>query len=58
MSAPAVVFGGPPAAWWVEAHCCQCPWTSGECRSQGEALAAHTAHQRLAHPDAGWRAGR
>jgi hypothetical protein len=46
VTAPAVVFGGPPAAWWVEAHCRGCPWTSGACRSEGEALAAHAARPR------------
>jgi hypothetical protein len=46
VTAPAVVFGGPPAAWWVEAHCRECPWTSGACRSEGEALAAHAARPR------------
>ncbi len=58
MTGPAVVFGGPAAACMVEAHCCLCAWTSGPCRSQGEALAAHAAHQRYAHPGAGWGGGR
>ncbi len=57
MTGPAVVFAGSRVAPWVEAHCCECPWTSGECRSQGEALAAHTAHQRLEHAEL-WVAGR
>jgi hypothetical protein len=56
MSAPAVLYGGPPAACSVEAHCCQFPSTSGECRSQAEALAAHAAHQRQAHAEL-WGAG-
>ncbi len=51
MSAPDLVV-------WVQAQCRDCPWSSPECRSQGEALAAHAAHQRLAHVDAAWRAGR
>jgi hypothetical protein len=50
MSAPTLVV-------WVEALCPECPWTSGEGRSQGEALAAYAAHQRLAHPQS-WGAGR
>ncbi len=57
MSAPAVLYGGPPAARTVEAHCCQCPWTSGPCRSQAEALAVHAAHERQAHAEL-WGAGR
>jgi hypothetical protein len=57
MSGPAVAFGGPPAAEWVQADCRQCPWTSGPCRTEGEALAAHAAHQRQAHAEL-WEAGR
>jgi hypothetical protein len=57
MTAPAVVLTGPPAAPGAEAHCRECPWISAECRSQGEALAAHAAHQRQAHPEL-WGAGR
>ncbi len=61
LSAPELVNGGTfgdPSTAWVEAHCCDCPWTSGECGSQGGALAAHAAHQRLAHPDPTGRGGR
>jgi len=60
-SAPELVNGGAvgdPSPAWVEAHCCDCPWTSGECGSQGEALAAHAAHQRWAHLDPTGRGGR
>ncbi len=61
LSAPELVNGGAfgdPSTAWVEAHCCDCRWTSGERGSQGEALAAHAAHQRLAHSDPTGRGGR
>jgi hypothetical protein len=60
MTGPELVYGGAfgdPSASWVEARCRECPWTSGEYRSRGEALAVHQAHQREAHPDrlaGGW----
>jgi hypothetical protein len=47
----------PDLVVWVQAHCRDCGWTSGECCSQGEALAVHAAHQRLAHAEL-WGAGR
>ena len=61
LTAPELVYGGvfgDPSASYVEAHCCACPWTSGACGSRGEALAAHHAHQRAAHPAPVWRGGR
>jgi hypothetical protein len=44
MSAPDLVV-------WVQAHCRECPWISADCRSQGDALAAHAAHQRQVHTE-------
>ncbi len=41
----------PDLVVWVEAHCRECAWTSGPCRSERGALAAHAAHQRPAHPE-------